>query len=58
MTAPVLIPTSKLSTSHGLSVVQDVPQGSQTYLYILMACSTLGGFLFGYDTVRRDAHHC
>lgn len=50
MTAPVLIPASKLSTSHG---VVEATMGSQVYLYILMINSCLGGFLFGYDTVRR-----
>lgn len=48
MTAPILITNApKLAV-----VAQDTPQGSQLYLYILMLCSSLGGFLFGYDTVR------
>lgn len=50
MAAPILIAPS--ANAPKLAVVQDTAHGSQLYLYILMLCSSLGGFLFGYDTVR------
>lgn len=34
--------------------VQSIKEKHSHYLWLLMICSTIGGFLFGYDTVRKQ----